>query len=63
MDKQFRRYSKKKKSHLLIIQAIAVTLTLKMVNQVFHMAHHLIEYTTTPNLVFKKWLSGSGDIE
>ena len=44
-------------SHILIIQALAVTLTLKTVNQfVCMIIHH--------NTMFgKKWLSGSGDNE
>ena len=59
MDRQFRRYSRN--SHILLIRALAVTLTLKIVNQVLcttlrlMITHHHTKFG-------KKWLSGAGDI-
>ena len=40
MDKQVRRYSEN--SEILIIKALALTLTLKIVNQFFRMTHRLM---------------------
>ena len=65
MDQQFRRYSKH--SHILIIQALAVTLTLKIVNQFFCMTHRLMIIRNYAKFGKKKkkfkWLSGSEDTE
>ena len=52
MDPQFRRYSKN--SHILIIYVLAVTLTLKIVNQFFCMTHHLIHCHTKFSIKNKK---------
>ena len=62
-DQQFRRYNKT--SHTFIIQALAMTLTLKIVNQYFCMAHCLmiIHHHTKLGKIKKKWLSGSEDTE
>ena len=40
MEQQFRRYCRN--SHILLIQALAVTLTLNVVNQCFRMTHRLV---------------------
>ena len=61
-DQQFRRYSKN--SQIWIIKALAVTLTLKTVNQFLRMTHRLmIIHHHTKFCIKKKWLSGSGDNE
>ena len=60
MDQQFRRYSKN--SHILILFALTVTLTLKIVNQFFLMTHRLmiIHHHTKFG---KKWFSSAGNTE
>ena len=53
-----------KNSYILIIQALTVTLTLKIENQFFHMTHCLtIIHHHTKSGKKKKWLGGSGDTE
>ena len=61
-DQQYRRYSKN--GQVLIISALAVTLTLKIVNQFYCKTHCLmIIHHHTEFGKKKKWLSGSGDTE
>ena len=56
-DQQFRRYSRN--SHILIIEALAVTSTTKIVNQFLCMTLRLMKIHHNTKFVLK-WLSNSG---